>query len=350
MCDDSNHRPTRTKPASSSHKICIPFLLNWASPTSGLTDTFKPTSDDLVVHASPRSHDDIAFRPEAGTEFNDYLPLPLTLDDSLIDFGLDAGVSAPLSPSFILGMPDQMSLSAIFPVIDRRQDQDPIVSLTEQVDSPYPFNDSGMDRNLSAEFADHLTALTLSLPQNHPEHAPSLNLALGMSTLSSINISRFLQLYFHHWNRHSPIVHPGTFDVLNASLPLLFVMTLTGALFSLSPDAVTVARSMLELAEEFAFRDSDFQKVASGTFPEGVDQRRRALQAFQAAFCAAQLQLREGNMWKRKCVRTFRFDQIICAVRTMGLHNGDLLTLDVSSKDTGLSDWNRFAEDESRLR
>jgi hypothetical protein len=214
-------------------------------------------------------------------------------------------------------MPDQMSLSTLFPVVDRRQDQEPISGLTEQMDSPYPLNNRVMHRDLSAEFADDLTALTLSLPHNHPEHAPSLSLALGMSTLSSSNISRFLLLYFHHWNRHSPIVHPGTFDVANATLPLLFVMTLTGALFSLSPDTVTAAKSMLELAEEFAFRDSDFQKIASGIFPEGVGQRRRALQAFQAAFCAAQLQLREGNMWKRKCVRTFRFDQIICVGSTL---------------------------------
>jgi hypothetical protein len=34
----------------------------------------------------------------------------------------------------------------------------------------------------------------------------------------------------------------------------------------------------------------------------------------------------------------------------MGLHNGDLPTLDVPSQGTGLSEWNRFAEDESRLR
>ncbi len=235
----------------------------------------------------------------------DYLPPLSTLHDSAIDLELRADATS-LSPAGELDLHDPVSFGA-----EKSQDQGPFLGFVEQMEIVDPFHCSALDRNLSAELADHLTALTLSLPHSHPEHAPSVNLALGMSTFTSTNISRFLQLYFREWNRHSPVVHPGTFDVFNTSLPLLFVMTLTGALFSLSPGAVTAARSMLELAEEFAFRDSDFQKIASGVFPDGHDQRRRALQALQAAFCATQLQLREGTMWKKKCVRTFRFDQII---------------------------------------
>ena len=195
--------------------------------------------------------------------------------------------------------------------MDRSEYQDDMVVATVQ-DDGYPSSGTFVDRDLPAEFADHLTALTLALPRSHPEHAPNINLALGMSTLTPANIRKFLRLYFHHWNRHSPVVHPGTFEVYKAPLPLLLVMTLTGAMFSLSPEDVAAAKSLLDLAEEFAFRDQDFQRMASGFYTERLDQRRRALQALQAAFSVAQLQLREGLMWKRECVRSLRFDQIIC--------------------------------------
>ncbi|KEF52267.1 uncharacterized protein A1O9_11507 [Exophiala aquamarina CBS 119918] len=349
-------RQISNETGSTSHKIRISFLLNWSSPTSGLTDTFKRSSDDVAVHANTRSQsqDDTTFYCKAGgsesygyspswlslvipltSPHTDYLPLFLTPDNSLINLELCADASALPFPSSELGMHDQLSSTAFLSLMDGSQYPDQLV---------------GMDRNISIELADQLTALTLSLPHDHPEHAPSIHLALGMRTLTQNNISIFLQLYFQHWNRHSPVVHPGTFGVFRTPLPLLLVMTLTGALFSLAPGAVTTARSMLELAEEFAFSDPDFQRIASGIFPEGLEQRRRALKALQAAFCAVQLQLREGTTWKRKCMRTVRFDQIISAVRTMALHNGDFLLPDNSTQETGISSWYRFAENESRLR
>lgn len=181
----------------------------------------------------------------------------------------------------------------------------------EQMDTESPFNNMFAERNVSEELAEHLTALTLSLPRDHPERAPSINLALGMTTLTQANVKMFIRLYFHHWNRHSPILHRGSFDVMTSSLPLILVVALTGALFSVSTDHHSTVRSMLDIAEESAFRDPDFQDIASGIFPEDLPQRRRAVQALQAAFSIAQLQLREGSVPKRKFVRSTRFDQII---------------------------------------
>lgn len=324
------HAQTSTENSPNTYKISIPFLLNWTNPNSRLTDTFQRSSDDPFALVSiPNSDDTTVLRESRGTHTygcsqswfdmdmrltpsNSRYPSPLLLSDySLFRSGAcpDAGVS--LSPPSDPDILDQASPNVLLPVMDRSQYQDEMGVSTTQTDAGYHSCSMAMDRDLPAEFADHLTALTLSLPRDHPEHAPNINLALGMSTLTSANIARFLRLYFHHWNRHSPVVHPGTFDIFSATLPLLLVMTLTGAMFSLSPEDVAAAKSMLDLSEEFAFRDQDFQKMASGIFPERLDQRRRALQALQAAFSVAQLQLREGSMWKRECVRSLRFDQII---------------------------------------
>lgn len=154
-----------------------------------------------------------------------YLP---PSDDILIDLGTSADVGALFSSPFDLDSPDQVSPDILLPVMDRSEYQDDMVVATVQ-DDGYPSSGTFVDRDLPAESADHLTALTLALPRSHPEHAPNINLALGMSTLTPANIRKFPRLYFHHWNRHSPVVHPGTFEVYKAPLPLLLVMTLTGA-------------------------------------------------------------------------------------------------------------------------
>jgi hypothetical protein len=319
----------RTQEDTGIHKISIPFLLNWTNPHRGLTDTFERSSE-LIVDAENVQVDEVARilgEVEASADdgelcsslYSDrrlkpfpegYLaPLPMS-DDLSLDMTLGVDPDISFSSSHNLGISDDVSPGMFLP-LHETQHWTRFVMPASQAGTGSPATYDLMGRDLPAEFAEHLTTLTLSLPRDHPERAPSINLALGMTILIQANIERFLWLYFHHWNRHSPVVHRGTFDVADTSLALVLVMTLTGALFSLSTDEVATARSMLDLAEELAFRDPYFERIASGIFPEGPEGRSRALQALQAAFSAAQLQLREGNTWKRKHVRSDRFDQII---------------------------------------
>lgn len=303
--------------------------MNWTNPHRGLTATFE-RSNDIIVDAESVQLDDVtgslgeievsADEDELHSSFNTgnvlnmfqegYLPSFPMSDDLSLDMalGMDAAMSS--SSVYDLGIPDNFSLEMFLPLQRTRHSTRSMMPASQAgIGSPVTCNLGG--RDLPAEFAEHLTTLTLSLPRDHPERAPSINLALGMTIFTEAKIEKFLRLYFHHWNRHSPVVHRRTFDVVDTSLALVLVMTLTGALFSSSPDEVATAQSMLDLAEEFAFRDADFETIASGFFPDGPDGCRRALQALQAAFSAAQLQLREGSTWKRQHVRTDRFDQII---------------------------------------
>jgi hypothetical protein len=118
-------------------------------------------------------------------------------------------------------------------------------------------------------------------------------------------------MYFRHWNRHSPVLHHGTFDAEKVSLPLLLMVVVTGALFSLSHDEVAMARNMLQLAEEYTFQNPAFVALLSGMAPKGPTEFRLALEALQAAFSAAQVQLREGIQENRRRIRSLRFRDII---------------------------------------
>lgn len=241
------------------------------------------------------------------------------------------------------------------------------IAFPEVTDKAFRSDGDSLGRDLSTEFAEHLTALSISLPREHPEHDPSINLALGLTILTTSNIQTFIRLYFHHWNHHSPIVHRGTFDITTASLPLLLVITLTGALFAWSPDDVILARNMLNIAEEFVFRDPSFCQLCSGVSPNGTFERRLALEALQAAFSITQLQFREGSVQKREYVRTFRFDQIIyvsfptcskptCraerfqAARAMSLHNLTIRCNEDQAEAPRFFDWKDFGETEAKIR
>ena len=122
--------------------------------------------------------------------------------------------------------------ASFFQFKEYREEQLPV--FTEEANNGSPFDCGRLGRDLSTEFLMHLTELSRWLSWEHPEHDPSANLAMGMTILTKSNIQTFIRLYFHHWNRHSPVVHRGTFDVNKSPLPLLLVITLTGALFSVS--------------------------------------------------------------------------------------------------------------------
>ena len=167
------------------------------------------------------------------------------------------------------------------------------------------------DISISSGLVDALTELTLSLPPDHPESAPNDRLNNGVILLSPENIERFVRHYFRDWNPHSPILHPATFRSSSASSPILLAVVLTGALFSPSEDEVRRARDMLELAEEYAFGNPIFKKAVSGVGLNSELDLEKGLEALQASFFIAQVQLREGSPLKRKHTRTVRFADII---------------------------------------
>jgi hypothetical protein len=163
----------------------------------------------------------------------------------------------------------------------------------------------------SIELIDHLTALSLTLSKEIPGCAASTSLAQGMILLEPCSVQRYVVIYFREWHQHSPGVHKGSFDPNTVKLSLLLAIVLIGALYSLSPQHVEMARGMLFLAEQFAFRDQTFAMLAARDVPSSILDPHACLQATQAAFLMALIQLREGVPEKRKQVRSVLFDTII---------------------------------------
>ncbi|EXJ63349.1 uncharacterized protein A1O5_11670 [Cladophialophora psammophila CBS 110553] len=197
---------------------------------------------------------------------------------------------------------------------------------------------------------DSLTGFTLSLPQGHPESAPNDRLAKAATLFSRDNVERFVGHYFRDYCPHSPILHPGTFQVGAASPFLLTVLVLTGALFCSSPNDMELARAILSLVVEYAFSNPIFRKLLLGPDALRGLEDRESLQALEAAFFITQVQLREGSPSKRREARSSRFEEIISAVRSLGLLETRNSFFNAEPPAPEKFQWAQFAACESKIR
>ncbi|KIW86225.1 hypothetical protein Z517_01620 [Fonsecaea pedrosoi CBS 271.37] len=197
---------------------------------------------------------------------------------------------------------------------------------------------------------DSLTSFTLSLPQGHPESAPNDRLAKAATLFSRTNVERFVGHYFRDYCPHSPILHPGTFRVATASPFLLTVLVLTGALFSSQPNDMGLARDILSLVVEYAFSNPNFRKLLHGPDAAKGLGEFESLQALEAAFFITQVQLREGCPSRRRDARKSRFEEIITAVRNLGLLETRNSFFAAEPPPPEKFQWAEFAARESRIR
>ena len=283
----------------------MPFLLNYINPqVRSVTDTFGYSTDPAA--GDSQMLDGASLDTGEGLK-SSLVGHPVMLRSTPFDMN---DVSNLLQPET---SDDQLLLEYFFSGQDTSGNQPELDFYFEQDQSWFadPLSDGWAFRNgLTDDLMYHLHEFCASLPVGHPECAPNLNLSQGLGLISPSNISKFVDLYFYHWNRHSPVIHRATFDPGKGSLPLLFAIIVTGALFS-SQDEVAKARTLLSLAEEFAFRNKTFRKLLAGSVPSGLDEEQRSLDALQAAFSVAQVQLREGSASTRKHTRSIRFGEII---------------------------------------
>lgn len=161
------------------------------------------------------------------------------------------------------------------------------------------------------ELINLLTALSLALSQEVPGCPAAALLAEGMAILEPYCVQKYVIIYFREWHQHSPVIHKGSFDPNMVALPLLLAVVLIGALYSSSSLNRDMARGMIFLAEQFAFRDRTFVTLAAGDLLSPILDANIGLQATQAAFLMTQIGLREGTPEKRKKVRSVMFDKII---------------------------------------
>jgi hypothetical protein len=71
------------------------------------------------------------------------------------------------------------------------------------------------------------TATTHYLP-----HLPPKELLQAVELVTANNIELYLQFYFKHWHKHTPIVHEATFNPCTSALPLVLALMCLGGMVS----------------------------------------------------------------------------------------------------------------------
>lgn len=315
-------------------KASIPFLLNYTSSnTRSLKDAFGCSIPTSGSPATPLTDNPALFDSaevlwacdETATDMPEFPNLPSTLDE--------------LFPDYFFPIRDFVS-AKLKNASDYASDE---TALFEDV----TFDLYSSRNRLTNELIDHLTAVSLSFPKDHPQSSPNTSLAKGTALFSRSSMDTLIEIYFSQWHRHSPIIHRATFDANKVSLPLLLSILLTGALLSPSSEHVSMAKDMLELAEECAFRNVLFNDLVSGSLSQPPSETHRYFEALQAAFSMAQIQLREGSLATRRRARANLFDQIIIAIRTMSLLDTKSLQSQTSIRNL---DFEGFGGTEAQIR
>lgn len=299
-----------------------PFLLNYIDPkVKSVPETFGYTADETL--------EDSEVSGGVSTDTRDKLNLslpyhPVMLQSTPFDLNDVADLLQPET------WDDQQLLNYFFSGHSPSHNSSTFDASLEEDQSwftePLPAHWT-INNRLTDDLMYHLHEFCTTLPADHAERDPNNNLAECLDLISPSNIAKFVNLYFHQWNRHSPVIHRATFDPGKASLPLLFAIIVTGALFS-SEDEVAKARRLLNLAEEYAFRNKTFVALLQARRPEGSYEEYASREAIQAAFSVAQVQLREGSAAARKHARFMCFDQVITVMFHIFLFAGETTNKD----------------------
>jgi len=182
-------------------------------------------------------------------------------------------------------------------------------------DSPESNNSSSLPdptRRRLNELVMQLTDIYINLPKAHPARAPTVRMMDADKYFTVSNFQVFTQTYFHHFYPHCPIIHRATFSSGTAAHGLILVVCLAGALYSSLQDSIIIARSLLDLAEEYIFQSPCFeQKGEPNSSGEALHDSVEALEALQAALTITVLQNWEGSEAARRRVRTERFRAIV---------------------------------------
>jgi hypothetical protein len=169
------------------------------------------------------------------------------------------------------------------------------------------------------ELVMQLTNTFITLPKGHYAKATSVKIDQAGTFFTSSNLQIFIQTYFHHFHPHFSVIHRPSFDIKTASPRLLLAVCLAGALYvSLSHDEGR-GRSLLDLAEEFIFRDAALKRVAKGSSTTetngdangATDMCESNLEVLAAGFIIVVLQNWEGNKAAQRRARIDRLQQLV---------------------------------------
>lgn len=173
------------------------------------------------------------------------------------------------------------------------------------------------------ELVMQLTNAFITLPKGHYAKTASMKIDQVDTFFTSSNVQVFIQTYFHHFHAHFSIVHRPSFNIETASLRLLLVVCLAGSLYSSLSHDISRGKTLLDLAEDFIFRDAALKRLAKGNFSseailaDGICESN--LEILQAGFLILVLQNWEGNPAARRRARIDRLHQLISVYDNLNL-------------------------------
>jgi hypothetical protein len=161
----------------------------------------------------------------------------------------------------------------------------------------------------SSELLEDLTKFCLSLPPKR-QNLISVTIFGFLERISTPHkIRNLVNAYFHYWYPHCPLVHRPSFDIGSVSLPLLFVITIIGSLFSSAEDKSALVEEIIDLAEDYAFLNPTFVSLTMGDCT--LLNSAAALESILAAFLISKVQICSGSSRARRRIRLSRYGEII---------------------------------------
>ncbi|KAK5191957.1 hypothetical protein LTR20_010968 [Exophiala xenobiotica] len=162
----------------------------------------------------------------------------------------------------------------------------------------------------------------------------------------------FLEAYWSIWSPNCPVVHRPTFDILTTPTTLLTAMVLLGACHSPSSADRVNARCWFDYVEELVFNDPYITLAVSSNsdcrWSRHAYNRRRMVQAIQAAYAVCIYQNWDGSHASQLRIRRQRFNEMVAVARALGFSSArhpDLTDLRRSTFD-----WREFILTEEMIR
>ncbi|KAH8649737.1 hypothetical protein BGZ60DRAFT_199046 [Tricladium varicosporioides] len=168
---------------------------------------------------------------------------------------------------------------------------------------------------------------------------------------SSTNLRKFMELYWAIWSPNVNFMHRPTFNPMACKSVLLASMVLIGA--SVSP--VTAdnedAKAWFNCVEEMVFIDDDFCSDTLSTDAAPFDpppDRRRKIEALQAAYMVVLYQNWEGTDASKRRMRRYRYSNLVSAARDIGISSAKHINYHQQSKQE--FNWGEFVAREELIR
>ncbi|PYI07519.1 hypothetical protein BO78DRAFT_341300 [Aspergillus sclerotiicarbonarius CBS 121057] len=176
--------------------------------------------------------------------------------------------------------------------------------------------ESAFSSRISNKLGDIMINLVETSTSMGLANADQLDVAELASLFTISNLSVFISAYFQSLHWHLPIVHFPTFDPGKVSNPLLLSIFLTGATYATSQDGPTLASRILDIAEEYIFRQ--LANLSTTPYPAGPT-LVPSLEIIQGALIIEMLQFGQGETGTRRRIRIIRHPCVISTTRSLGI-------------------------------